>query len=256
MEIEDEAGHRKRVIWWRGAAADLPSGRFDLAYTLRTSTFKGQREALVEWLDYRALSTALPDLQSAEPTYDLIDFRGSGLPQSDLEAVFAPYPNCLIWSEADKVEGAVDRLHLQSAETLVVWTAPASAEIWSAALATVDPARLILIGTLPAGEKTNGFLERLAGLVKYAISSRGGTVGLEELAAALGQRERAVQVGLQVLGALGKLDCRVTESGLYQLELVDRAPQDDVDKWLERLDLLLREARAYRSYWLTMEIGG
>ncbi len=256
VEIEDEAGHRKRVIWWRGAAADLPSGRFDLAYTLRTSTFKGQREALVEWLDYRALSTALPDLQSAEPTYDLIDFRGSGLPQSDLEAVFAPYPNCLIWSEADKVEGAVDRLHLQSAETLVVWTAPASAEIWSAALATVDPARLILIGTLPAGEKTNGFLERLAGLVKYAISSRGGTVGLEELAAALAQRERAVQVGLQVLGALGKLDCRVTESGLHQLELVDRARQDDLDKWLERLDLLLREARAYRSYWLTMEIGG
>ena len=85
VEIEDEAGERKRVIWWRGAAADLPSGRFDLAYTLRTSTFKGQREALVEWLDYRALSTALPDLQSAEPTYDLIDFRGSGLPQSDLE---------------------------------------------------------------------------------------------------------------------------------------------------------------------------
>ena len=41
------------------------------------------------------------------------------------------------------------------------------------------------------------FLERLAGLIKYAVSKRGGEAGLEEMAAALGEREGAA-----------KLDCK------------------------------------------------
>ena len=47
VEVEDERGHRQRVIWWRGAGKDLPRGRFDLAYTLRTRVYRGEPEALV-----------------------------------------------------------------------------------------------------------------------------------------------------------------------------------------------------------------
>ena len=44
LEVEDQGGNRQRVIWWRGAGRGLPGGRFDLAYTLRASSYKGQRE--------------------------------------------------------------------------------------------------------------------------------------------------------------------------------------------------------------------
>ena len=50
------------------------------------------------------------------------------------------------------------------------------------------------------------FLTRLTALVKYSVNQRNGAAGLAELAAALGERERSVQVGLQLLRALGKLD--------------------------------------------------
>ncbi len=41
LRIEDEQGNRQRVVWWRGAGQYLPMGQFDLAYTVRTSTYKG-----------------------------------------------------------------------------------------------------------------------------------------------------------------------------------------------------------------------
>ena len=264
VEIEDAGGRRQSVIWWRGAAADLPGGRFDLAFTLRTSSYKGRRETLVEWLDYRARSETPADLQPAEPAYEVLDFRASAAPRADLKAALAQYPDALVWAESEQPEGAVSRLQLEAAETLLVWTAPPSAQIWSAALRTVNPERLILYFNAPPcwdsrrpdREQRQAFLEQLAGLVKYAVKRRSGAAGLEEMAAALGERERAVQAGLQVLSALGKLDYQATASGRYQLQLVERQRQDNLAQCVDRLDGHLRESRAYRDYWLKMEIGG
>ena len=254
VEVEDDQGRRQRVIWWRGASGDLPGGRFDLAYTLRASVFKGEREALVEWLDYRALGSATIALETEAPVYEILDKRQSADPQADFAAARTIYPDALVWAEAERIDGAVDRLSLRANETLIVWTAPPSAEVWSAALATVNPERLVLFGLRPRTELARDFLARLAALVKYAVNQRGGAAGLAELAAAMGDRERSVQVGLQVLRAMGKLDFQARASGEYRLRLTDAAPSDQLAARQERLNLLLREARAYRNYWLRMKI--
>ena len=256
LQVEDERGHRQRVIWWRGAGQDLPSGAFDLAYTLRTSTYKGEREALVEWLDYRQRATAAPETDVSAPLYELIDHRRSLSTEKDLASARARYPDALVWAEVERPENAVDRLHLAPAETLIVWTIPPSSEIWTAALATVDPDRLIVFGARPRLENRSAFLLRLAGLVKYALARKAGGARLEELAAAMGERERSVLVGLQLLRALGKLDYRVGRTGEVLLTAVDRAPSAGVERLQNRLDLLLRETRAYRNYWTTMRIKG
>ncbi|MCY3778681.1 MAG: single-stranded-DNA-specific exonuclease RecJ [Chloroflexi bacterium] len=254
VEVQDEAGGKQRVIWWRGAGRDLPSGRFDLAYTLRTSVYKGEREALVEWLDYRQDDATAIDIDADEPNYELVDYRNSEKPLTDLAGAREWHPTALVWAEVDRVDGAVTRLGLRGSETLIVWTPPPSAEIWAAALATVNPGRLILFGGRNESEGTASFLARLAGLVKYSINHRGGRVGLEALAAAAGQTERTAQVGLQLLRALGKLDYHVSRTGEYQLRRADDAPRQNLEALRRRLDLLLRESRAYRDYWLKMEI--
>lgn len=258
VEVEDEAGNRQRVIWWRGAGKNLPGGKFDLAYTLRTSSYKGQREALIEWLDYRPLAGALTDLQADEPAWELDDHRGSDDLHSALASAREWYPQAEIWAEAatESMPGAVNRLGLRASETLIVWTTPPSAETWSAALATVNPGRLILLGALPDCADLSSFLRRLAGLVKFSINQRGGAVGLEALAAATAQPERSAQAGLQVLRALGKLGYQVAASGQYQLQPADNPPSSDLERLRGRLDLLLRETRAYRDYWLKMEMRG
>ena len=104
------------------------------------------------------------------------------------------------------------------------------------------------------GRRQGNFLARLAALVKYAVNQRDGTARLETLAAAMGERERSVQVGLQALRAMGKLDYRVGAAVDYRLELADRAPSDQLKTLQKRLGLLLRETRAYRNYWQTMKI--
>ena len=190
------------------------------------------------------------------PAFEVIDHRGSLTPEDELARERARFPDALIWSEVEKVDGAVDRLHLLPKETLIVWTIPPSSEIWTAALSTVNPSRLILFATRPDTMKTARFLQRLAALAKYALNHKGGAAQLEAMAAAMGQRERSIQVGLQVLSALGKLDYRVGQAGEYQLRASDSPPSDKQDTLQKRLDLLLRETRAYQNYWQTMHIKG
>ena len=254
VEVEDEAGKRQRVIWWRGAGQALPRGRFDLAYTLRTSVYRGAREPLVEWIDFRQRETAPADLRVDEASYEVVDYRRGEKTLSELAGAREWHPSALVWAEVDRIDGAVNRLGLRASETLIVWSAPPSPEVWAAALATVTPERLILFGARGGAESLAGFLERLAGLVKYSVSQRDGVVGLEALAAACGQAERAAQAGLQLLRALGKLDYRVSESGLYHLRRADAGPGEDLERRRRRLEMLLRESRAYRNYWLTMDI--
>lgn len=254
VEVEDERGIQRRVIWWRGASAELPGGRFDLAYTLRGSVYNGEREALVEWLDCRPLSSGTIAVEAAEPVYELLDKRQSADPWAELAAARESFPGALVWAEVEQVDGAVDRFGLGTSETLMVWTAPPSAEVWAAALATAQPERLILFGLRPPVETLGDFLTRLAALVKYAVNQRDGRAGLKSLAAALGEPERSVQVGLQALRAQGKLDYQVGGSGEYRLKLAAAAPSDRLATLRKRLSLLLRETRAYRNYWLTMKI--
>jgi len=96
----------------------------------------------------------------------------------------------------------------------------------------------------------------LAALVKYALNHKQGTAQLEALAAAMGQRERSVQAGLQVLRALGKLQYRIGRTGEYHLTGRDDPPSDDLRKLQNRLDMILRETRAYRAYWRKMQVKG
>ena len=253
LHLEDPQGNRQRVIWWRGTRQDLPSGRFDLAYTLRRSSFKGQSEALVEWLGYRQQQSPAPEITAAEPVYEVIDHRQSQQPQEDFAAALTRYPNALVWAEVEKIPNAVNRLGLVDSETLIVYTVPPASAIWSGALATVNPARLILFGLRPNTETGSAFIKRLAGLIKYVINRRAGIIKLEDLAAAMGHRERTVRVGLQWLQAQGKIDYHES-AGEYHIERSQRPPSAELAKWRERLDALLRETHAYRSYWMKMPL--
>ena len=194
------------------------------------------------------------DLQPTDPVYELHDHRRSNEPLAALAKAREAFPAALVWSEGERVAGAVNRLGLRSSETLIVWTIPPSAEVWAAALATVNPSRIIVFGRRPQTGQGRDFPTRLAALIKFAVNKREGKAGLEVLAAALGERERSVQVGLQVLHALGKLDFQLRATGQVELDLNEAAPSEQARGLQKRLSLLLRETRAYRNYWLTMKI--
>lgn len=250
LRIEDKQGNRQRVIWWRGAGQDLPMGQFDLAYTIRTSTYKGNREAMVEWLDFRQLVTTSIDVDQTSDLFDVLDYRYSENPHADFADAIQQYPDAVVWSEVDKAENGVGRLNLTDAETLIVWTVPPESAVWNAGLETVSPSRLILFGMQPDVDSSAKFMARLVGLVKYTLNNKGGIARLEVLATAMGHRDLTVQTGLQVLRAMGKIEYEFSATGELQLRQANNHPTDKLETLQRRLDLLLRETVAYREYWL------
>ena len=87
----------------------------------------------------------------------------------------------------------------------MIYSAPPSSQDLRLALESVKPAKVYLFAVSPQQEKTDAFLSRLAGLAKFVINQREGKATIQELAGVTGQREKAVQIGLEWLAAGGHI---------------------------------------------------
>jgi single-stranded-DNA-specific exonuclease len=195
--VKDEAGDTQKVLWWRGAGEPLPEGRFDLAYTVRASDYRGQRDVQVEWIDARLIEEPPVSLRPVAPPVEVVDHRHECRPKKVLEHL-QEQEEVQIWAEADAkatVEGR-DRRELSVTKTLVVWTAPPGPAEWQDALMMVSPEKVILFGINPDLDDLEPFLKRLAGLTKHALKINEGRVNISTLAAATAQRESTVWAGL------------------------------------------------------------
>ena len=246
--VESPDGLRQRVIWWHWDEAALPDGPFDLAYTVRANTFRGERRLQIEWVDARpAREEAIPSVTPALPL--VLDLRGVEHPEGQIEALRLSGGDLILWNEGGGGPGGVRRQALRPASTLVVWTAPPSGRLWQAAMARVKPKQVVLVGRRPPWEKAGAFLRRLAGLAKYALAHYDGKVALEAMAAATAQTEAAVAAGLRRLEARGFFTLEETEDGF----LLHRGGMPDATAaqwWYNRLHHLLEESSAYRNHFL------
>ncbi len=86
--MEDDAENRQQVLWWDGAGWELPKGRFDLAYSVRASDYRGQREVQVEWIEARAVGPPV-EVEAEKPVLQLVDHRGAPAPLEALGALLA-----------------------------------------------------------------------------------------------------------------------------------------------------------------------
>jgi single-stranded-DNA-specific exonuclease len=238
--VADEHSSTQEVLWWNAADQDLPDGKFDLAYSIRASSFRGEPRITVELRDFRPLADQPVEIKSLGP--EIRDFR--------LQADAAALPSsCLIWAEAlDRSRGA-DRFHLRRAEEFAIWTAPPARTELRMALDIVQPRVVYLIGASPAPERTDEFLTRLAGMAKFAMSHHDGRVRVSELAAATAHRELTIHLGLEWLAAGGHL---LIEGSDDELRLTPG--NADSDPYL-RAELYagvraaLSETAAYRAYF-------
>jgi single-stranded-DNA-specific exonuclease len=251
-----------KVIWWQGAGEPLPKGRFDLAYSVRASDYRGQREMQIEWVAARPVDDvtdgAVNDTNENArlPTFEVIDYRGVDAPRRALaelqaEAGSQAVGDVQVWCEGPERDeiGGGHRLELGRAACLAVWTVPPGNAEWRAALAAVRPARVFLFGADGAAMTMGLFLERLAGLAKYALRSAGGQVSVAVLAAACAQREATVRAGLDWLAARGFI---AVQSGPADSVLIaeGRGAGEVPPAVTARLQAALDETAAYRAHFM------
>jgi single-stranded-DNA-specific exonuclease len=252
--VKDEAGNTQKVLWWRGAGEPLPEGRFDLAYTVRASDYRGQRDVQVEWTDARAIEEPVVSLRPAKPAIEVVDHRRELRPRAMLEQLQAR-EEVQVWAEADakaKVGGR-DRHELAVTKTLAVWTVPPGPAEWQDGLAEAAPQKVVLFGVNPGLDDPELFLKRLAGLTKHALRTNEGRVSISTLAAATAQRESTVWAGLAWLTARGFL--AVASAGDDEVRLTAGAGKADADlpRVTAHLKALIEETAAYRAYFARAE---
>ncbi len=202
--VTDETGIPQTVLWWDGAGESLPNGKFDLAYNVRGSDWRGSQQVQMEFVDFRVVEEPMVVFKSNRP--EIIDLRDVIEPIKLLPG-FVSNPSTLIWAESDAKNeiGGNDRNELKPANNLVVWTIPPSHGELDDALELVKPSILTLVCAHPFLEITDAFMARLTGLLKFAITHRDGEVTYSNLAAGTAQRLITVEIGLNWLVSAGKI---------------------------------------------------
>jgi single-stranded-DNA-specific exonuclease len=243
LVVTDENKIRQEVLWWNGTDEEQPDGVFDLAYSLRAETFRGERRLTLEWRDFRL--TQGKAIEIRKPVIEIQDLRHN---MKEFERLKS---GMLIWAEgADRSKGH-DRNNLYPADEFAIWTTPPSPFELHTAIEIVKPKTIYLFAAAPAGEKTDEFLTRLAGMAKFAIHQRSGIVKVTELAASHAQRTAAVRLGFEWLAAGGHL---VIEGEENELHLANGAGVGD--PYLQRelyiaIKGILDETSAYRKHFAT-----
>jgi single-stranded-DNA-specific exonuclease len=254
LTVEDGEGVVQKVVWWQAGGSPLPEDRFDLAYVLRSSDFRGQREVQVQWVDAHPREQPPAALRPERVSLQLVDYRQVPNPRRTLDRLRSE-EEVQVWAEAAHRAqmGGRDRRDLEPHPSLAIWTAPPSPDVLRSVLEKVAPQKVILFAVDPALDTLQAFLQRLAGLVKRVLSAEGGGVGsgvvnVSQLAAATAQREATVRAGLDWLGDRGQIAILSEEGGETLLLACPGDARRDTAADASRLTSLLAETAAFRSY--------
>jgi len=244
LRIEDKNGNEGNLLWWGGAGEEQPpsEGRFDIAYSLRGTSFRGQKQITMQFEEFRVVDEKPVEIRESK-----IDIRDMRLQNALLNL----QPSTLTWAEGPDRGIGVNRLELTQADELTIYTTPPSPAELRKALETVQPKVIYVFGVSPSEQKPDEFLTYLAGLCKFVINQRRGKTTISELAAASAARENTIRLGLEWMAAGGQLTVSVDED---EVTLSKEAQEKNPYLQAELFTALkggLSETSAYRKYFST-----
>lgn len=244
--VADETEMEQDLLWWNGAGEEFPDGetKFDIAYSLRSSTYRGQKQVTLQFEEFRITEEKPVEIQRTK--LGIRDWRSEA---GKLESLHA---GVLIWAEGAEKSKGLSRFDLHQADEFAIYTTPPSPAELQKALEIIKPKTVYVIAIPPAEEKPEDFLNHLAGLCKYALNRRSGKTSIRELTVATAARESTVRIGLEWLAAGGQLTVEFDED---QISL--SAGRREKNPYLQAelfvaLKGILNETTAYRRYFSTM----
>lgn len=245
LNVEDENGETASFLWWGGADEELPptETKFDIAYTLRATSYRGQRQITLQFKEFRVTEEKPVEVRKSK--LEVRDMRLQ-LPTLNVQ------PSTLIWAEGPDRPAGVNRNELTQTDELTIYTTPPSPAELRKALEIVKPKIVYVFAIPPAEQKPDEFLTYLAGLCKFVLNQRRGRTTISELAAASAARESAIQLGLEWLAAGGQLTVGVEDDNvLLSKEVQEKNPYLQAELFIA-LRGVLNETSAYRKYFATV----
>jgi single-stranded-DNA-specific exonuclease len=249
LTIEDDLGHTQSSIWWQSAGFTLPGTKFDLAYSVRASTYRGQRGVQIEWIDYRLCEEEKISLIDKSPL-EVIDLRKEAEPMNRLNQI-KQNEQLIVWGEAlaqQSIE-CFDRFSLYPSGSLVIWTIPPGPDEIRSVLEVVKPVRVYLFAVDPGLDQPETFLKRLAGLVKGYLKNTNGIASLNVIASRTAQRVSTIKLGLEWLEGRGHIKILSIDEDEASITAGDKVPKSDSLKRSSHLNSGLAETAAFRRYY-------
>jgi len=241
------------VLFWNAEEQDLPSGVFDLAVTVSTNVFRGERSLQLTWEDARVRRKEASGEMEEIATAEVVS-HGQESNKAALLRDLSEKESAEVWLEGRSVDGVRGkaRHELRPCKSLIVGTLPPSRSVLLGALERCDPEGVHVVGLPLEVDSLEGFSRRLLGLSKHAIRS-GKVAPLPRLAAAMAHEEETVRLGLEWLERRGQIRARETDegfsigpgSGKGEADAPSSLTPSSLTKALKET---LEEARAFRKY--------
>ncbi len=251
LTIENEGGNVQSILWWGGAGEEKPEegSKFDISYSLRASSYRGQKQVTVQFEEFRIVEEKPVEVRKSK-----IEIKDMRMESASLLAKLREQaPALQIWAEGAEKSKGQSRFELYPSDEFAIYTTPPSPVELRRALEIVKPKIISVFAIPPAEEKPEEYLNRLAGLCKYTLNNYEGRTTLGKLAAAMASRESAIEFGLQWLAAGGHASVSVEDDAvMLSAEKPEANPYLQKELYLA-LRGILNEISAYRKYFATVE---
>jgi single-stranded-DNA-specific exonuclease len=258
LVVGDQQDNLQEVIWWNGAGETIPPENtlFNLAFSPRSHTFRGEKSVQLQWVDYQIAESSISEVETRYLSREIIDYRNEKEPHQLLDALRSRQ-KILVWAEGNdkSITKGRNRNQLQSAKSLAIWTTPPGYWEVQAVLEQVNPITVYIFAQNPEIDSPQAFLARLAGLLKHVLNAKGGKTSLNELAANTAHTVGTVRMGLFWLGAKGvfEINCENTpEEGIHQTVMAKRGTgvaREELPEITAELIIMLEETAAFRRYF-------
>lgn len=265
----DKNEHKFKTLYWNGAGRIVQEQfddiLIDLAYSVRTSSYRGKKQKQIEWRSYRK-NEGVPPPKTQEKYIEVHDYRDVVHPLEVLISL-CPESELLILAESDaknklnafgksvgKNLKVMDRFGLKPEKSIIIWTTPPSMNELKLVLELVSPEEIVFFCVEPDVHDLESFLEKLIGLVKFGLKKYNGQLQIKNFAAALAQREFTVRKGLDYLEASGKIEIISTSTEHLKVQAVKRKPWPELDLIKKELTPLINETCAFRNYVKTVDL--
>ena len=248
MTVENQAGEPTIFIWWHGAGLPQPDGPFDLAYSARSSDYRGKPQVQYEWLGFRQIQREKIAASGKRKIHN-IDLRLTLNPHEALANLQLP-PEAQIWQEgSDQIDfQASTRLVLSPYTTLVLWTTPPDLALLKEIISKVKPRQVYWFLVDPPERTSGKFLGTLGKLLKSGIQAGTAVFQIDQLAAFTATTAHLVELGLKWHQAYGNLQIVHWDANEVEVMpggIIDLIARKQIEKSLQHC---LDELTAFSRY--------
>jgi len=256
LDLEDADGNESRIMWWNGNGMVVPETRFDLAYTPRSTNYRGEEQVTFEWVDFqRSPEPKTIEIEAASPKVTHHDYRGIELAENILKEIQAK-SDIQVWQEGsgNVPNKGADRYHLQPGNSLVVWSTPPNLQVLWTILDRVHPVEIFWFLITPAEHQPRVFLQTIANEVRNALRSEMPVIRPAELVVKTATTPALVGLALRWIASKGKI--QLLNRGEEEMEIRSKSIPNPVEaaQLEEGMRLSFAEIVSFERYLQRVEL--